>query len=95
MKQSLFVVALIFPSFLFAQRIVKYDIQEAAAKIAGKDLTDFFNNYVLGKNLFAMESYLAKAGLQLDTFVEEVYIGKMENCSEAQLKMSKQLFGIK
>lgn len=47
------------------------DVLRLINDISGKDCTDFFRRYVIGKERLPLEEYMARAGLELSVTVEE------------------------
>jgi predicted metalloprotease with PDZ domain len=69
------------------------DIIAAANKVSGKNLQWFFDDYVTGIKRIPVTEYLFAMGLQLDGYLEEVYISPIENPTQEQLNFKKGIIG--
>ncbi len=65
-----------------------------ANQVAGKNLKPFFDDYVTGTKRIPVTEYLADMGLQLDGYLEEVYISAAENPTREQLQIKKGILGL-
>lgn len=70
------------------------DIITAANKVSGKNLQWFFDDYVTGTKRIPVTDYLFAMGLQLDGYLEEVYISAIENTTQEQLNLKKEILGL-
>lgn len=70
------------------------DIISAANKVSGKNLQWFFDDYVTGTKRIPVTDYLFAMGLQLDGYLEEVYISAVENPTQEQLNFKKGILGL-
>lgn len=70
------------------------DIIRISNEIAGKNLQSFFDNYVTGTQKIPVTEYLADMGLQLDGYLEDVYISAAENPTKEQLEIKKGILGL-
>ncbi|MGX7668654.1 M61 family metallopeptidase [Flavobacterium pedocola] len=70
------------------------DIIAVTNKLTNKNLQWFFDDYVTGVKRIPVTEYLAAMGLQLDGFLEEVYISPIENPSAEQLTYKKGILGL-
>lgn len=70
------------------------DIITAANKVSGKNLQWFFDDYVTGTKRIPVTDYLFAIGLQLDGYLEEVYISAVENPTQEQLNLKKGILGL-
>lgn len=68
------------------------DIIRIVNEITGKDLNDFFNRYLIGKEILDIEPYLKACGLDYNTAIEEVYISKNEKATAAQRQLYESIF---
>ncbi len=66
----------------------------SANQVAGKNLTPFFDDYVTGTKRIPVTEYLADMGLQLDGYMEDVYISAAENPTTQQLEIKKGILGL-
>lgn len=81
----------------FGKTDIRYeltDIISIANKVAGKNLKPFFDDYVTGTKRIPVTEYLAEMGLQLDGFLEDVYISAAENPTAEQLQIKKGILGL-
>jgi predicted metalloprotease with PDZ domain len=69
------------------------DIIRLSSSIAGSDMRWFFDRYVIGKETFDVRPYYSGLGLQLDTFVEEVYLSRRTDQSDKQKRLFASVFG--
>lgn len=61
------------------------DLLSAVSDVAGHDFSQFFNDYILGKDAFLdIGAVLKLAGLELQQFSDEFYISKMPEPSKLQ-----------
>lgn len=65
-----------------------------ANQVSGKNLKPFFDDYVTGTKRIPVTGYLADMGLQLDGYMEDVYISKTENPTAEQLQIKKGILGL-
>jgi len=70
------------------------DLIMISSRIADKDMRPFFERFVTGKEMFPMNEYLKKAGLQMHTFVEEIYISKSDASTASEKQIGSDLFGL-
>jgi len=70
------------------------DIITIANRISGKNLKPFFDDYVTGTKRIPVTEYLAEMGLQLDGFLEDVYISGAEKPTVEQLQIKKGILGL-
>lgn len=70
------------------------DIITAANKVSGKNLQWFFDDYVTGTKRIPVTDYLFAMGLQLDGYLEEVYISAIENPTQEQSNFKKGILGL-
>jgi len=70
------------------------DIITIANQVSGKNLKPFFDDYVTGTKRIPVTEYLAEIGLQLDGFLEDVYISAAENPTQQQLQIKKSILGL-
>lgn len=70
------------------------DIITEVNSITGKNHQAFFDDYVIGNKTIPVEDYLAAMGLQLNGFLEEVYISSMDNLTPEQLQIKKGILGL-
>jgi predicted metalloprotease with PDZ domain len=79
----------------FGRTDTKYtqeDIIRISSEVAGTDMRWFFDRYVNGRERFDMRPYYTKVGLQLDTFVEEIYLSKISDASTDQQMLFRSMF---
>ncbi|WP_136666993.1 hypothetical protein [Flavobacterium sp. H122] len=70
------------------------DIIAVADKVSGKNMQWFFDDYVTGMKRIPVTEYLFEMGLQLDGYLEEVYISAIENPTQKQLEYKKGILGL-
>ncbi|RTY95357.1 hypothetical protein [Flavobacterium sp. GT3R68] len=70
------------------------DIIAEVNTIIGKNHQAFFDNYVIGTKTIPVEDYLAVMGLQLNGFLEEVYISPMDNLTLEQIQIKNGILGL-
>ncbi len=68
------------------------DIIRISSKIAGSDMTWFFDKNVSGVQTLELRPYYTKLGLQLDQFVEEIYLSKRSDASPRQRELYRTIF---
>lgn len=68
------------------------DIIRISGALAGSDMRWFFDAYVSGAGTFDLRPYYTRLGLQLDTFVEEIYLSRIPQPSASQRKLFASLF---
>lgn len=68
------------------------DIIRVTNELTKKDFKPFFDQYVTGNSPLPIKDYLKKVGLQLDTFVEEIYISLDPMSTKEQLAFFKAMF---
>ncbi|GAB3338202.1 PDZ domain-containing protein [Larkinella ripae] len=67
------------------------EFQEAVAKVAGRNLDTFFQNYVFGTEKIDFNSFLAPVGLQLvdaSASKQDAYLGAMTKYTDGKLTVS-------
>lgn len=74
------------------KRYTMSDIIRITNDLSKEDMTWFFEKYVTKAEQFDVRPYYAKLGLQLDTFVEEIYLSKIPNRTKAQERMFNTAF---
>ena len=70
------------------------EFKKAAEKFAGRDLTDFYNNCIFGKESINYESYLLIAGLKLTNLnatKNEVHLGANSSVSNGKVMITSVL----
>lgn len=75
------------------KRYTMDDIISISSKLAGKDLTPFFEKYVAGKAYLDVAPYLQKVGLQIHGFFEEVFVSKRADATTQEKAILKSIFG--
>ncbi len=70
------------------------DIIAVSNQITNQNFQSFFDDYVTGTKRIPITEYLADMGLQLDGFLEDVYISAAENPSPSQLQIKKGILGL-
>jgi predicted metalloprotease with PDZ domain len=70
------------------------DLQRLVNQTAGKDLSSFFERFVVGKEFLDVAPYLQKLGLEMHTFMEEIYIARQETPTTQHKTFLKNVFGI-
>ncbi|MEW5677296.1 M1 family aminopeptidase [Flavobacterium enshiense] len=81
----------------FGKTNIRYELKDIIVisnKVSGKNLQWFFDDYVTGIKRIPVVEYLAEMGLQLDGYLEDVYITPTENPSYQQLQFKKGILGI-
>lgn len=81
----------------FGKTNIRYELKDiitVANKVAGKNLQWYFDEYVIGTKRIPVTEYLAEMGLQLDGFLEDVYITPAENPNPQQLAFKKGILGL-
>lgn len=68
------------------------DVVRISSLLAKSDMRWFFNTYVTGKEPFDVRPYYKKLGLQLDTFVEEIYLSKIPKPTTEQQQLFASVF---
>jgi len=68
------------------------DVIRVSSEVAGKDLKPFFDKNLFGTGMIDHNDYLKRAGLQMHTFIEEIYISPYENATEKAKAIGKQIF---
>lgn len=68
------------------------DIIRISNSLAGSDMKWFFDRYVNGWEQFDVRPYYTKLGIQLDTFVEEIYLSKIADASVEQRMLFQSVF---
>jgi len=63
-------------------------------QLANKNLQSFFDDYVTGTKRIPVTEYLATMGLQLDGYLDDVYLSVAENPTEEQLQIKKGILGL-
>lgn len=79
----------------FGRTDTKYtlsDIVRLSSAVAETDMQWFFDRYVNGRDRFDVRPYYTKVGLQLDTFVEEIYLSKISDASTDQQMLFRSMF---
>ncbi len=74
------------------KRYTMEDVIRIAGGIAGADMRWFFDKYVLTAEQLDVRPYYKKMGLQLDTFVEEIYLSRVPAPSADQKMIFNTLF---
>lgn len=74
------------------RRYTVEDIEAVASRLAGEDLTPFFDAHVRGPGLPDFSSVLRPIGLRLDTMIDEVYVSELEDATGAQRSRREALF---
>lgn len=69
------------------------DVIRISNNITEKNMQSFFDDYVTGIKRIPVVQYLSDMGLQLDGYLEEVYISPAENPTEEQLAIKKGILG--
>lgn len=70
------------------------DLQRLVNQTAGKDLSSFFDRFVVGKDFLDITPYLKKLGLEMNTFFEEIYISRQDMPTAQTNIFLKNVFGI-
>nr|WP_294935278.1 hypothetical protein [uncultured Flavobacterium sp.] len=70
------------------------DIIKITNQITEKNMQPFFDEYVTGMKRIPVTEYLAEMGLQLDGYLEDVYISAAENPNPQQLALKKGILGL-
>lgn len=70
------------------------DIIAITNQLTNKNLQVFFNDYVTGAKRIPITEYLALMGLQLDGYMDDVYISGIENPTQEQLQIKKGILGL-
>ncbi|MCL9806269.1 hypothetical protein NAT51_12095 [Flavobacterium amniphilum] len=70
------------------------DIVAAVNKVSKKNMQWFFDDYVTGMKRIPVTEYLFDMGLQLDGYLEDVYISPVENPTQEQLNLKKGILGL-
>ncbi|ESU28859.1 hypothetical protein FLJC2902T_14560 [Flavobacterium limnosediminis JC2902] len=81
----------------FGKTNTRYELKDIIAisnSVSGKNLQWFFDDYVTGTKRIPVTDYLAAMGLQLDGFLEDVYISAGENPNAEQLQFKKGILGL-
>jgi len=76
----------------FGKTNIRYELKDIVSisnKISDKNLQWFFDDYVTGTKRIPVDEYLAEMGLQLDGYLEDVYISEIENPNAKQLQLRK------
>lgn len=68
------------------------DIQVIASRLAGRDLTEFFDTYVRGPGMLDLNPILASAGLRIDTVLDIVYVSELAEANSEQRARRAALF---
>lgn len=68
------------------------DINRIASNLAGKDCTPFFKNYIEGTQALTIEPMLEALGLQMASFVEEMYISRKPLQTERERLLFDSVF---
>jgi predicted metalloprotease with PDZ domain len=71
------------------------DIASAASTVAGRDLSDFFQTYVVKRNELPLAETLMKLGLDLrgQPYAADIYIVPVASPTAAQSSMRQRIFG--
>lgn len=72
------------------------EFKKAAEKFTGRDLSDFYNNFILGKDPIDFEKYLLIAGLKLTDLnagKNEVYLGANSSNTNGKVMITSVLKG--
>jgi len=70
------------------------DIITITNQLTGENLQSFFDDYVTGTKRIPVTEYLAVMGLQLDGYLDDVYISSFEKPTDEQLQIKKGILGL-
>ena len=76
------------------KRYTMTDIISLTNSLTGSDLTSFFEETVNSTKRPDIKPYLTKLGLQMDTFVEEIYISKRTDATEKETQLFQSIYGM-
>ena len=69
------------------------DVIKYVNRVASKDLTMLFDNYVTGTNSLNVNHYLSKGGLTLNTFYDDAYISLDEDADALGAEIGREILG--
>lgn len=70
------------------------DIITITNQLTNKNLQPFFDDYVTGTKRIPVTEYLTAMGLQIDGYLDDVYLSGVEKPTEEQLQIKKGILGL-